>query len=147
MTQDLANGNATYEEMFDFQTLVDAGGGELKDPYPGFAELLAKGPVHKGSLAECLGLPVERNGGGYFIPGNTYFTVVSFVAVSDVFIRKDDFGVEAYLDTSEKYKNTASEVTVHGQRFLIVTQRGEIGGGQILFRSIPKKSIVSMKYS
>ncbi len=43
-------------------------------------------------------------------------------------------GVQAYLDTSEKYKNAASEVTVHGQRFLIVTQRGEIGGGQILFR-------------
>lgn len=98
MTQELANNHPALDDMFDFQTLVDAGGGELADPYPRFAELLAQGPVHKGSLAECLGLPPERNGGGYYIPGNTYYTVVSFAAVSDVFVRKDDFGVEAYLD-------------------------------------------------
>ncbi len=98
MSQDLANAESALDGMFDFQALVDAGGGALDDPYPGFAALLAKGPVHKGSLAECLGLPPERNGGGYYIPGNDYYTVVSFAAVSNVFIRKDDFGVEAYLD-------------------------------------------------
>jgi cytochrome P450 len=113
---DLAAGARDYDDLFRFEALVDAGGGELEDPYPGFARLLAKGPVHEGSLAECLGLPPERNGGGYYMPGTTYYTVVGFNAVSDVFTRKDDFGVEAYLDMGigEEFGDTI--LTMEGLR-------------------------------
>jgi cytochrome P450 len=114
MTSELAS--AERDDLYNFETLIEAGGGEVADPYPLFAELLARGPVHKGSLAECLGLPPEHNGGGYYIPGTNYYTVVSFDAVSDVFIRKDDFGVEAYLDmgTGQEFGDTI--LTMEGLR-------------------------------
>ncbi len=113
---DLAADDRDYEDLFRFEALMEAGGGELADPYPGFARLLAEGPVHEGSLAECLGLPVERNGGGYWVPGRTYYTVVGFNAVSDVFVRKEDFGVEAYLDMGigEEFGDTI--LTMEGLR-------------------------------
>jgi cytochrome P450 len=116
MTVELASAAPHNDDLYNFETLIDAGGGELEDPYPLFAQLLGRGPVHKGSLAECLGLPPERNGGGYYAPGTEYYTVVSFDAVSDVFVRKDDFGVEAYLDMGigEEFGDTI--LTMEGLR-------------------------------
>lgn len=39
-----------------------------------------------------------------------------------------------YLDDSEPYQNSATEFRADGQRWLLVTQQGETGSGQILFR-------------
>jgi hypothetical protein len=39
-----------------------------------------------------------------------------------------------FLDNSEPYKVTTSEFQADGQRWLLVTQRGEFEGGQLLFR-------------
>jgi hypothetical protein len=41
--------------------------------------------------------------------------------------------VEKFLDTTAEYTNTFAEVNVNGQRLLVVTQVGEIDGGQTVF--------------
>jgi len=87
-----------YEQLFSIDNATRASGGPIEDPYPVWAQLLAAGPVHKGTLAECMGLPPERCGGGLYIPGIDYYSVFSFAAVSEVFTRKDDFGSDAYID-------------------------------------------------
>ena len=90
--------DSSYEDLFRIENATKASGGPIEDPHPIWAELLAKGPVHKGTLAECMGLPPERCGGGLYMPGTTYYSVFSFAAVSEVFTRKDDFGSEVYID-------------------------------------------------
>ena len=96
------------EELFSIVEQGDAGGGTHDDPWPIWADLLAQGPVHKGSIAECMGLPVERNGGGLYHPDRIYYSVFGFNAVSEVFTRKDDFFSEAYVDmgTSQEFGDT-----------------------------------------
>jgi cytochrome P450 len=100
--QDMAENPAfsedQYADIFRIERQAESGGGEYADPYPVWAELLARGPVHKGSLAECMGLPGERNGGGLYQPGRTYYTVFGFSAASDVFVRKNEFSSEAYVE-------------------------------------------------
>lgn len=86
-----------YEEMFQIEDEVKRSGTAfIDDPYPVWAELQAKAPVHAGTLTETMGLRPED--GGLYIPGGKYFSVFSFAAVSDVFTRKDDFGSEFYVD-------------------------------------------------
>jgi cytochrome P450 len=94
-----------YDDLFKIENAAEAVGGAIDDPYPIWAELLATGPVHRGTLAECMGLPPERNGGGLYQPGVTYYSVFSFAAVSDVFTRKDDFSSGVYVDmgTSQRF--------------------------------------------
>ena len=96
------------EALFNIVEEGEAGGGTHDDPWPEWAALLAKGPVHKGSIAECMGLPVERNGGGLYHPGRTYYSVFGFNAVSEVFTRKDDFWSDNYNDmgTSTEFGDT-----------------------------------------
>lgn len=43
-------------------------------------------------------------------------------------------GLGEFLDDSEAYEVTTSEFQADGQRWLLVTQRGEFEGGQLLFR-------------
>ena len=95
-------------DLFQLEEQAAAGGGVIEDPYPKWAELLAQGPVHKGTIAEAMGLPPERSGGGLYRPGTTYYTVLGFNAVSDVFTRKDDFWSDAYHDmgTAEEFGDT-----------------------------------------
>ena len=40
----------------------------------------------------------------------------------------------AFIDQSSEYENSYSEFTMHGDAFLIITQRGEDDGGQVLLR-------------
>ena len=75
-----------------------AGGGLVEDPWPMWMAALARGPVLKGTLAECMGLPVEFNGGGLYDPNRTTYSVFSFNAVSEAFTRKDDFWSDNYHD-------------------------------------------------
>ncbi len=86
------------EELFNIVEESAAGGGTHDDPWPEWAEILTKGPVHRGSIAECMGLPVARNGGGLYHPDRTYFSVFGFNAVSEVFTRRDDFWSDNYND-------------------------------------------------
>lgn len=95
---DTSISDVVYDELFQLEKAADAfGTGLVEDPYPVWAALLAQGPVHKGTLSECMGLPAERSGRVY-VPGPTYYSVFSFQAVSDVFTRKDDFSSEFYDD-------------------------------------------------
>lgn len=41
--------------------------------------------------------------------------------------------VEKFLDTTSGYTNTFAELNVNGKRMLVVTQSGEIDGGQFVF--------------
>jgi cytochrome P450 len=98
MTEALAFSEEQYADIFRIERQAEMGGGEYADPYPVWAELLTKGPVHQGSLAECMGLPPERNGGGLYQAGRTYYSVFGFAAASDVFVRKHDFSSESYVE-------------------------------------------------
>ncbi len=87
-----------YNRLFDFKKAADLiGTGIVDDPYPIWNALRDKAPVHRGCLAECIGLPPERRG-VMSIAGVEFYTVFSFQAVSDVFVRKDDFSTEIYID-------------------------------------------------
>jgi cytochrome P450 len=96
------------DDLFQIDKAAAMGGGVIEDPWPIWAELLEKGSVHKGTLAECMGYPPEVNGGGLYQPGRTYYSVFSFAAVSEVFTRKDDFWSDSYNDmgTSEEFGDT-----------------------------------------
>jgi cytochrome P450 len=98
MDQSLAELERGYEDLFQVEKgSQDAGVGVIDDPYPVWAELLAKGPVHEGAIVECMGLPLDQLGPSYR-PDQRYFSVFGFAAVSDVFLRKEDFSSEMYFD-------------------------------------------------
>lgn len=105
-----------YEEIFQIEKTAAAGGGVFDDPYPIWKDLQAKAAVHKGSLAECMGLRPERNGGGLYRPGITYYSVFSFAGVSDAFIRKDDFSSEVYVDMGTRDRFGDSILNMDGLR-------------------------------
>jgi cytochrome P450 len=87
-----------YEDLYEIERGSEyTGASFIDDPYPAWAELRAKGSVHRGTVAECMGLAPETCGNIY-VPGLTYYTVFSFNAVSDVFTRRDDFSSEFYYD-------------------------------------------------
>jgi hypothetical protein len=44
--------------------------------------------------------------------------------------------VEKFLDPSPEYTNTFSELNVNGDRVLVVTQSGEVDGGQTVFKLV-----------
>ena len=81
------------EDMFDVEEEALRSGAELvEDPYPAFAAMLAKGPVHEGPIAEHMGL--TPGGGNLYHPGYSHFSVFSFAGVSEGFTRPDDFNSE-----------------------------------------------------
>ncbi len=86
-----------HDDMFDIEKeAARSGSGVVDDPFPIWAKLLEQGPVHRGTVAECMGLPVEQQ--GLYIPGKEYFSVFGFGAISEVYTRKDDFGSEFYKE-------------------------------------------------
>ena len=87
-----------YEDMFDIEAdAARAGAGIIEDPYPQWAGLLEQGPVHRGPIAEIMGLTPDRS--NMYQPGFEYYTVMSFAGVSEGFTRKDDFDSAYYRDT------------------------------------------------
>ncbi|MDG2002855.1 MAG: cytochrome P450 [Novosphingobium sp.] len=84
-----------HDDMFDVEKeAARSGTGVVDDPFPVWAELLEQAPVHRGTVAECMGMPVEQQ--GLYIPGKEYFSVFGFGAISEVYTRKDDFGSGFY---------------------------------------------------
>ena len=98
MTESANFSETDYAEFFQIEKTAEAGGGIVEDPYPKWAELLALAPVHSGTLAECMGLPPERSGAAFNVPGRIYYSVLGFNAASDVFTRKHDFSNQAYTE-------------------------------------------------
>ena len=116
MRQTAIDDDSGYEELFQIEEAAEASGqGVIDDPYPVWAELLKRGPVHKGTLAECMGYPAERSGSLYQ-RGRTYYSVFSFAACSDVFTRKDDFSSEFYNDMGLQRQFGDSILNMDGPR-------------------------------
>ena len=86
-----------HDDMFDIEKeAARSGSGVIEDPFPVWARLLEAGPVHRGTVAECMGLPVEQQ--GLYIPGKEYYSVFGFGAISEVYTRKEDFGSGFYKE-------------------------------------------------
>lgn len=86
-----------HEDMFDIEKeAARSGTGVVEDPFPIWAKLLEQAPVHRGTVAQCMGLPADRQ--GLYIPGKEYFSVFGFGAISEVYTRKDDFGSGFYKE-------------------------------------------------
>jgi cytochrome P450 len=108
--------DALYEEMFQIERdAIATGTGVFEDPFPIWAELLDRAPIHKGSLAECMGFPPERNG-NLFKPGFSYYSVLGFAAASDVYTRKDDFSSEFFVDIGFPQQFGDSIINMDGLR-------------------------------
>lgn len=114
MTETIEFQDTDYAEFFRIEKIAAAGGGEVADPYPVWAELLAQAPVHKGSLGECMGLGPLEGTDALYVPGRSYFSVFGFAAASDVFIRKNDFGVDAYTEIGVKHFLGETMLTMDG---------------------------------
>jgi cytochrome P450 len=108
MDTELTGNFEEYEELFEIEGEASAGGGIVEDPWPMWMAALERGAVLKGTLAECMGLPPEMNGGGLYDPERTTYSVFGFKAVSEVFTRKDDFWSDNYHDmgTAEEFGET-----------------------------------------
>ena len=84
-----------YDDMFDIEEDAHrSGAGVAGDPYPAWAEVLARGPVHEGPIAQFTG--EESSRGNLYIPGYRYFSVFSFAGVSAGFTRPDDFNSQSH---------------------------------------------------
>ncbi len=87
-----------YNDMYDIEEDARrSGSGVVANPFPVWAELLAKGPVHKGPIGSLTGLADDA--GNMYTPGFQYYSVMSFQGVSEVFTRTDDFDSGYYRDT------------------------------------------------
>jgi cytochrome P450 len=77
-----------FKDLYDVERHVIAtdGGILVEDPYPGFAELRAQAPVHKGSVRELLGYPP---GGMNLRPDAPVYSAFSFEA-NDIVLRDND---------------------------------------------------------
>src|SRR4051812_43935603 len=77
-----------FEELYDVERHVMAtdGGILVEDPYPGFAELLAAAPVHKGSVRELLGY--GKSGGMNIRAEAPVYSAFSFEA-NDTVLREN----------------------------------------------------------
>lgn len=98
MSGAITDQDARYDELFQVENEAKAlGTPVIDDPYPTWAKLLALGPVHQGTLPECMGLPPEWSG-HFYHPGSTHYTALSFAAVSEAFTNKDNFSSQFYVD-------------------------------------------------
>ena len=55
MSETIEFQDTDYAEFFRIEKIAAAGGGEVADPYPIWADLLAQAPVHAGSLGDPAG--------------------------------------------------------------------------------------------
>jgi cytochrome P450 len=87
------------QELFSVEReTLDSGSSLVADPYPRLAELRQAAGVHKGGLAELMGLdPSERH--AHHIPGYPMYTAFSFGAVSRCFIENETFSSKGYYRT------------------------------------------------
>ena len=81
---------AVYDPFEEFNR-AQAGMGKVRDPYPEYAELRRRGPVHKLSLRELLGRPCVAPG----MPDDIY-SVVTHDAVAQVLRDGETFSSTGY---------------------------------------------------
>jgi cytochrome P450 len=117
MDETLTRKDARYDEMFLIENEARVFGMEIiEDPYPAFKRMLAEGPVLKGALSECMGLPPEHSGHMYR-PGPTYYTAVSFNAVSDAFLDPETFSSDFYSKYMDVEKHLGDPIiAMNGSR-------------------------------
>jgi cytochrome P450 len=116
MNAAITDKDARYDEMFQVENETAAfGTGLIDDPYPAWAKMLAQAPVLQGTLPQCMGLPPEWSG-HFYRPGPTYYTAVSFAAVSEAFTDKDNFSSQFYVDIGIEQQLGDTILSMDGQR-------------------------------
>jgi cytochrome P450 len=81
-----------------FEVFNDAtGSGQVRDPYPTFAELRRRSPVYEGRLDQIFGLPEMQSFMGS--SDSRKFVALSYDAVSAVLLDGDTFSSRGYADT------------------------------------------------
>ena len=90
----------TQESSADqaFEIFNDAtGSGQVRDPYPTFADLRRQSPVYEGRLDQVFGLPEIQSFMG--TPDSRKFIALSYDAVSAVLLDGTTFSSKGYADT------------------------------------------------
>lgn len=90
-----ADDDAQFESLYDVVAYVTKiqGGVLVEDPYPAFAELRAAAGVHRGSVAELLGVPQTHTQR----PDTQHYSAFSFTA-NDVALRDNETFSSAYYE-------------------------------------------------
>jgi cytochrome P450 len=84
-------------DLFDVEReTLDSGSILIEDPFPQLADLQKKAAVHKGTLAELMGVAKPGVMFPHHIPNYPTFTAFSFAAVSRCFIEAETFSSNAY---------------------------------------------------
>lgn len=85
MTDQLLD-RARIKELFDLRSSVVSftGGERTEDPYPGWHELRASGPVHAGTLHGLSGIQDDLFWHGQMSPEGDHFTAFSYATVDQV---------------------------------------------------------------
>jgi len=105
-----------FESMFTVEREARARGRILvDDPYPAFERLRNAAGVHKGGLAELLGLPAEAPGHSY-VAGRPMYSAFSFKAVNEAFLDNETFSSEIYLETGVEDLFGDSILSMTGER-------------------------------
>jgi cytochrome P450 len=105
-----------YDTLFDAEHDAKVFGMRLlPDPYPKWQELLAKAPVHSGTLPELMGYEPEV-AGHFYHPGPAYVTALSFDAVSEGFTNSDRFSSEFYVDGGIEQQTGDTVLSMDGLR-------------------------------
>jgi len=87
-------------ELFDVEReTLDSGSILIEDPFPQLASLLQKSPVHKGTLAELMGVARPGVMFPHHVPDYPTYTALSFSAVSRCFIESATFSSNGYATT------------------------------------------------
>jgi cytochrome P450 len=93
----LTKDDPRIKKIFDVEAEThDLGAVMIDDPFPAFAELLAKAPVHKGALADLMGYDSSKGGFANHFPGRDSYTCLSFAAVSRALIENKVFSSHVY---------------------------------------------------
>lgn len=74
---------------------LSSGSTVIEDPFPGLNRLREAAPVHKGTVGELLGYPIEK-GGMFHLPGHLTYSAFSFDAVSRALIENKTFSSQGY---------------------------------------------------
>ncbi|MGE0878833.1 MAG: cytochrome P450 [Acidimicrobiia bacterium] len=104
------------KEMYDVERYVRGidGGILVENPYPAWADLLAKGTVHQGAVRDIMGYPPHEGVGLRGRAGVPIYSAMSFEA-NDIVLRDNDtFSSQIYVGTTTALFGGRTILEMHG---------------------------------